>query len=432
MPAIVDPAIGIVKSASITSFSASGIPITYSYAVSNVGNETLSDVTVSDPMPGLSGIDCPDGLLAPQQSEVCTATYTTTQADVDAGRITNTGTATGSPPRGPDVTDTSTLTVPATQNPAMTMVKSATQPSFSAAGDEIDYHYLVTNTGNVTLGPVTVTDPMPGLTAVTCPNTALSVGDSETCTATYITTQADVDRGSITNTGTAPRHPTERTPRDSHLYCHGARSADPWRRAGQERGHRPLHGSRHRDRLQLPGDQRRQPDPARHRGHRRHVRTVDDHLPEHLLAPGASETCTATYTTTQADVDNGSVTNTASVTGTSPRGVNVGDSAELTIPASQAPAITLVKSANLNSYSSAGTVVTYQYDVTNTGNVTLGSVGVTDPMSGLSAIGCPEPTLSPGASEICTAVYTTTQADVDNKSITNTGTASGTPPWVRR
>ena len=33
--------------------------------------------------------------------ETCTATYTTTQADVDAGWITNTGTATGTPPRGP-------------------------------------------------------------------------------------------------------------------------------------------------------------------------------------------------------------------------------------------------------------------------------------------------------------------------------------------
>ena len=30
--------------------------------------------------------------------------------------------------------------------------------------------YLVTNTGNVTLDPVGVTDPMPGLSAVSCPD----------------------------------------------------------------------------------------------------------------------------------------------------------------------------------------------------------------------------------------------------------------------
>ena len=42
--------------------------------------------------------------LAAGASETCTATYTTTQADVDSGRITNTGTATGTPPTGPNVT----------------------------------------------------------------------------------------------------------------------------------------------------------------------------------------------------------------------------------------------------------------------------------------------------------------------------------------
>ena len=78
--------------------------------------------------------------------------------------------------------------------------------------------------------------------------------------------------------------------------------------------------------------------------------------------------------------------------------------------------------------SAAGTLVTYDYVVTNTGNVTLTAVTVTDPMPGLSSVTCPLGTLAPGASETCTATYTTTQADVDRGSITNTGTASGTPP----
>ena len=58
-------------------------------------------------MPGLSAITCPDTSLAPAATETCTATYTTTQADVDAGAINNTGTATGTPPSGPNVTATS-------------------------------------------------------------------------------------------------------------------------------------------------------------------------------------------------------------------------------------------------------------------------------------------------------------------------------------
>ncbi len=68
-------------------------------------------------MTGLSAVTCPAPPLAPGAFETCTATYTTTQADVDRGGITNTGTASGLPPTGPAVTDPSTLTVPADQKP---------------------------------------------------------------------------------------------------------------------------------------------------------------------------------------------------------------------------------------------------------------------------------------------------------------------------
>jgi hypothetical protein len=56
--------------------------------------------------------------------------------------------------------------------------------------------------------------------------------------------------------------------------------------------------------------------------------------------------------------------------------------------------------------------------LTNTGNVTLTDVGLSDPLQGLSAIafgtwpGVAE-TLAPGQSVQATATYTLTQADVD-------------------
>ena len=49
-------------------------------------------------MPGLSAVTCPTGTLAPAPTRPARPTYTTTQADVDAGGITNTGTASGTPP----------------------------------------------------------------------------------------------------------------------------------------------------------------------------------------------------------------------------------------------------------------------------------------------------------------------------------------------
>ncbi len=84
-----------MKTASLASFDAPGETINYSYLVKNTGNVTLTSMSVSDPMPGLSAIECPSANLAPGVEETCTATYTTTQTDVDRGSITNTGTATG-------------------------------------------------------------------------------------------------------------------------------------------------------------------------------------------------------------------------------------------------------------------------------------------------------------------------------------------------
>ena len=67
-------------------------------------------------------------------------------------------------------------------------------------------------------------------------------------------------------------------------------------------------------------------------------------------------------------------------------------------PGTRTPGIALLKSANVSSFSGPGVAVTYSYKVTNTGNVTLNPVNVTDPMSGLSAISCPSSTLAPAAS----------------------------------
>jgi uncharacterized repeat protein (TIGR01451 family) len=104
----------MVKSASVTSFSEPGTAITYSYTVTNSGNVTLSSVNVTDPMTGLSAVTCPAGPLAPASSETCRANYTTTEADVNAGKIKNTGTASGTSPSGKVVTAEDSLTIPFT------------------------------------------------------------------------------------------------------------------------------------------------------------------------------------------------------------------------------------------------------------------------------------------------------------------------------
>jgi uncharacterized repeat protein (TIGR01451 family) len=425
-----NPKISLVKSASITSYSAAGTPVTYSYKMTNTGNVTLTSVGVTDPMTGLSAISCSSTTLAPGASETCTATYTTTQADVDAGALSNTGTATGTPPSGPKVTASSSVTIPAIQGPAIALVKSASITSYSAAGTPVTYSYKVTNTGNVTLTSVGVTDPMTGLSAISCPGTTLAPGASETCTATYTTTQADVDAGSLTNTGTATGTSPAGTKvtATSTLTVPGPTSSPKitlvksasitsYSAAGTPVTYSYKVTNAGNVTLTSVGVT----DPM--------AGLSAISCPSSTLAPGASETCTATYTTTQTDVNTGAITNTGTATGTSPTGTKVTATSSVTVPGPTAsPKITLVKSANVSSYSGPGTVVTYSYKVTNTGNVTLNPVTVTDPMAGLSALSCPATQLAPAASETCTATYTTTQTDVDKGAITNTATATGTSP----
>ena len=213
-------------------------------------------------------------------------------------------------------------TVTAVQSRSLTLVKTATPVTYDAVGDVISYSYLVTNNGNVRLaGPVTVTDDK---ATVTCPN---------------VNTVGNLDG---------------------------------------------------------------------------------------YLDPGESITCAASYSITQADLNNGSVTNTAKA---SAGGTDSNPDSE-TVTAGQAPALVLVKTATPATYDAVGDVISYSYLVTNNGNVRLaGPVTVTDDKAtvtcpNVNTVGNLDGYLDPGESITCAASYSITQADLNNGSVTNTAKAS--------
>jgi uncharacterized repeat protein (TIGR01451 family) len=158
------------------------------------------------------------------------------------------------------------------------------------------------------------------------------------------------------------------------------------------------------------------------------------------LAPGASEQCSATYTTTGTDVTNKSIHNTGTATGTPSGGAPVTASSSLTIPyvapavvvtsapSLASPAISLVKTAGASTYDAVGQVVTYTYVITNTGNVSLTSAQytVTDNLlNGGAAFDCGAPqALAVGATITCTDTYTVTASDLSKGSVTNLATAT--------
>ena len=426
--AVAAPSIQIVKTATPTTVATAGEPIAYTFLVTNTGNVTLHDVAVNDPLPGLTAVNCPATILAPGASTLCTAGYVTTQADIDAAGIHNTATAEGFPPTGPLVTDSDSATVTAPASPGIDLEKTALPLSVDAAGDMVTYSFLVTNTGNVTLGTVGVSDPLPGLSAIACPVTVLAPSASTTCTATYETTQSDIDGGILNNTatatGTPPAGPAVSATDGATVTVTAApsitldKTATPstLTAAGQtvtyhflvtNTGNVTLHGVGVTDALPL-------------------LSAVV--CPAATLAPSTSTNCTATYTATQADIDAGRIDNTATVNATPPIGPAVDDTDAATVLATPNPSLTLVKSAAPNNVTAAGQTIAYSFVVTNTGNVTLHAVGVTDPLAGLPSVICPGSTLEPSASLTCSASYVATVADIDRGRIDNTATATGSPP----
>ncbi|GEP36083.1 hypothetical protein NSZ01_38510 [Nocardioides szechwanensis] len=424
-----------------------GDTITYGFKVTNTGNVTLNPVTVHDPLFGGTSpnVTCPTGPVVPGASITCTGrTYTLTQADVNAGTVDNTATATGTAPSGTKVTDPDSTSTPVPPHADIALDKSASAISDvdgngHDAGDTITYTFEVTNTGNVTLNPVTVADPKVG--PVTCPGGALAPGASRACTPkTYTLTQADVEASEIRNTatvtGTTPGGGTV-TDDDSTLTTIAVEpSIELDKTAGAVTdvdGNGPDAGDKVTYGFKVKNIGNVTLNPV----------TVHDPLfggtspnitcPTGAVAPGASITCTSkTYTLTQADVDAGKVDNTATATGTSPNGTEVTDPDSTSTPIAAHPGIELVKTASaindLNGNGTdAGDTITYSFEVTNTGNVTLTDLVLGDPKIG--PVTCPSAPLAPGASVACSPrTYSITEADVTAGQVHNTATVRGTAP----
>ncbi|WP_457666669.1 prealbumin-like fold domain-containing protein [Thiolapillus sp.] len=109
--------LSLKKSASSMTYSLLNELVTYTFTIENTGNETLSTVKVSDPLPGLGSIDCAgsgsDTLasLIPGQKATCTADYHITQADLDAGHVTSKASVAAKDPYGRNITAESGLTI---------------------------------------------------------------------------------------------------------------------------------------------------------------------------------------------------------------------------------------------------------------------------------------------------------------------------------
>ncbi|MDB4175592.1 hypothetical protein N9766_04460, partial [Flavobacteriaceae bacterium] len=441
--------------------AAVGDVITYAFSVSNTGNVTLTNVVVADPLVTMLG--GPIASLAPGAIDTAsyTASYTITQQDIDAGVFSNQATATGTAPSGTSVTDLSGTSIdndtptdtPICQDASIALVKTSSYDDgdcTSEVGNFITYTFSVTNTGNVTLTNVIVEDPLVTISGVAIASLAPGAIDTTTYTASYTITQQDIDAGVFSNQATA----TGTTPSGSDITDLSGTSLD-----NDTPTNTPICQS---PAITLVKQANVTLDPtdncynASVGGLIDYTFTVTNQgnvplstlvLTDALVSTAyvsgddgdgvlqVSETWiySGSYVVTQSDIDTGMVTNTATVSGTSPIAVTVTDISGDTIT-NDVPTITqlcpdsgiaIIKIANYdctdadgNPVSMPGDEILYTFSVKNTGGVTLTNVLVTDPL--VTVNGGPI-TLAPGEEDTTTftAVYTITQNDIDSGSVEN-------------
>ena len=298
-------------------------------------------------------------------------------------------------------------------NPALSITKEATEQSFNAVGDVVDYTIIALNTGDTTLDSVTVTDPLVANLACTPANgSSLEPTESMLCTASHTITQADIDAGSFLNTacvddGAGGANQACENEEVLHEHILITKMANPmtYSAIGDVIDYTIVASNDGMTTLNNV--------------------TVTDPLVDNLvcipdqgatLAPGESMICTATHTIDQTDLDNGSFLNTACVDDGIGGADQACDDEEILLDH-----LSITKVATQQSYSMVGDVIDYTIVATNDGMTTLTDVTVTDALvDNLVCVPDQGATLAPGESMDCTASHTIDQDDLDNGSFLNT------------
>jgi|GEM_PF-1224121 len=444
-----------------------GTAITYDFSAINDGNVTLTDVAIHDNLVvhDLTYV-WPDaanpGVLLPGQQVTATATYTLTTADLLAGQLTNTATATGTSAYGDP------LSLPAVDNifhllsTADVTVSKVADPTVVSAPGPVTYTFTVSNPGSLDLANVVVTDQgpvrgdgsTPGNGAMSpsgpiCTIASLPAGTSNStdCKATYQVTAADIAAGqALLNTASvsAP-NPTGGTPlgdtasaRVDVVALSLAKSVSPAvaTAAGPVTYHLAVTNS---GSVALSHLVVTDPGPVGRTGTWSGV----DCGGVTTLAVGATTTCTATYQVTAADLAAGvSLFNQATATATDSAGL-AAQPAQAGVPLDFA-SLHIDKTVSPAFVRSAGDTVTYTLTVKNTGTVPVTGLAVVDPgnsgtgvMTAQGDFVCRDAaghtvtndhtaTLAPGQTVSCTATYQASQGDINaGSAIANTARAQG-------
>ena len=411
-----NPQLNLGKTSLPTVAFTQGQTVIYTYTLKNTGNVTLNGpFSVTDdvlPSVNCSGVTSP---LAPGSSTTCTAGYSITNANINAGFVTNYAIASSSQAIS-NLASATVITKP------LVLSISPSPDTANAIGQIITYTYTLRNAGPANLtSPYSISDDT--VTSIDCSSATspLAPGATTTCTGTYAIVQADADAGSIRNNATATATYSGQATISNLASASVLVTAVP------------------KISLSIAAT----PNPADTLGTVINYTytitntgtlsltapfTVTDNRFASLvncagatspLAPGVSTTCKLSYKVTQGDLDNGSIINTATVTANAGANLVTSNPVYTTVITNPFPRLTLEKYANPTTATTIGQTITYTYRLRNTGNVVLSPpYEVTDDKT---TVNCSRITNSIpiGGFVNCTATYTITAADASAGYVTN-------------
>ena len=443
-----------------------GSVINYQITVTNSGNVTLNNISVSDLNANISG-GTPIAVLSPGESANVTATHSVTQIEIDAGQISNSATATttyegntisdlsdDTDALSPNGVDDPTVTF-IIQSPSLVVTKNdqlAYTPQNLDVSDDITYQISVTNTGNVTLNPINLTDASAVFTSGNT-ITNLAPNATQSLTVVHTVTQADLNAGFASNSATAD------TTFNGQNYSDISDDTDIASPPGDDDPTNTLL-------IQNPSIEVLKDDALSYLPQNLSVNDVVTYTinvsnngnvdltnivindPNATFPSGniintldvnQNASITATHTITQADIDAGEASNSATGDFTF-NGQNYSDLSDDTDPASpggnddatithiiQSPELTVIKDDQLPYTAqnfTVGSTITYQITVTNTGNVTVTGINVTDANATITAGSLPIASLSPGDSATITATHDVTAAEINAGQVSNSAIGS--------
>ncbi|HEX9775956.1 MAG TPA: SpaA isopeptide-forming pilin-related protein [Actinomycetota bacterium] len=187
-----EPGIDVTKECGGTALV--GEEVAYTITVLNTGNEPLENITVEDSLLGdISDLFADTLGVGDSDVQVVTRVVQADDPDPVENIVTATGTGADSETEASDTDSCSSDIL----GPGIQIVKSG--PDLAHVGDEITYTFVVTNTGEVPLNTVSITDPICDAGTLTSfggdagSDGILELEEVWTASCTHVVTAADAD-----------------------------------------------------------------------------------------------------------------------------------------------------------------------------------------------------------------------------------------------